>query len=93
MEKIINKTRKALRKDMKDYVIRQGKGGGYLGVAILKKPAINQDYIWIELKRCKRKGEKDEPAIAFSINDKEVMILARMLLWAVDGRMKGKNVS
>jgi len=79
-------------KGIKDYVIRKGKAGGYLGVAILRKPAINQDYVWLEVKRSKRKGEKEDETLAFSMNDKEALILVRMLLWAVDSRMKGRNV-
>jgi hypothetical protein len=70
----------------------KGLKGGYLSVGILRKPYINRDFIFVDIRRSKHKTEKkQDDAMCFSLNDYEAMVLASMLTWCVSKRMNDKR--
>ena len=70
----------------------KGMKGGYLSVGTLRKPYTNRDFIFVDIRRSKHKGEKkQDAAMCFSLNDYEALILSSMLTWAIAKRMNKKK--
>lgn len=69
-----------------------GAKGGYLSVGSLRKPYINRDFIFVDIRRSKHKNEKvQDHAMMFSLNDYEALVLSSMLTWALAKRMNEKR--
>jgi hypothetical protein len=94
--KIYAGTTKSKKSFYKDWIEgrheHKGAKGGYLSVGTLRKPYINRDFIFVDIRRSKHKNEKkQDDAISFSLNDYEALILASMLTWSIARRMNAKR--
>lgn len=69
----------------------EGVRGGHIRVCSLKKPFINADHIYVSMGRTFFPKEKNRDVTGFSLNDREALVLADMLIFIVQSRMNKRR--